>query len=539
LAGVEIESYYDYVPYLRDGELIPSGRIMGDDQTQGSIIHETVANLRSASDNPITTIAWLSYFFMIREQTFHEGASLIEWSKTQANFLGQVNKIVEAAHWTAEAEAGMLENDTQVYEKDLDLDGELEYVMHNDRVFAIFENDGGRLEYAFAYDPEYGPIQVIAPNNQYNFFITDEVDYQNGEAAISLAWHWTPNGAFVEDIDQDGKFEYEPLTASIGGSNLTFTYETHPMSKTYTLKGDTIHVHYERDLANTLIIGFANAVNLLGIFDKDWIWNFEPIQMQEALGWQMTSGGSVLLNVKDTYNVETASFFDSPARQEMKQREDDSGYPEGHWMYFPFSWITILDTQEDDYSLTLSAAPVDKSTYTPLPTPTPTPTAAPPTPTLSPEQEISLFIYDDAAGPGWDIWTWEGEVDIAVESVVHSGQMALGVTLDARGGIGLFSPIDFSEFVYLEFYINGGSQGGQELEIYIWDAENDVEVEHNPLSVYTSSPQLLSDEWLLVRYPLQHLDLSGRQVSINITNTSDQPAPQFFLDDIRLVKEAD
>ena len=136
------------------------------------------------------------------------------------------------------------------------------------------------------------------------------------------------------------------------------------------------------------------------------------------------------------------------------------------------------------------------------------------------------------------MWTWDGEVDITVESVVHSGQRALGVTLDTWGGIGFCNPLDFSDYVYLEFYINGGSQGGQELAIYIWDAENDTEVEYTPLSVYTLSPQLPSDEWFQVRVPLQHLDLVNKQISININNATDQPASQFFLDDVGLVKEA-
>ena len=158
-----------------------------------------------------------------------------------------------------------------------------------------------------------------------------------------------------------------------------------------------------------------------------------------------------------------------------------------------------------------------------------------PTPTLSPEQEISNFIYDDALAEGWDMWTWNGEVDGAVESVVHSGQRALGATLDTGGGIGFTNPIDFSEYDYLEFYINGGSGGGQKLDIYIWDAENDTEVEYHPLSEYTLSPQLPPDKWFQVRIPFQHLDLVNKHISLNIPNASDQPAPQFFLDDIRLI----
>lgn len=155
------------------------------------------------------------------------------------------------------------------------------------------------------------------------------------------------------------------------------------------------------------------------------------------------------------------------------------------------------------------------------------------------EVEESLVIYADALGSGWEIWPWEAEVDPDVESVVHSGQMALGITFGPWGGIPFFKPLNFSEYAYLEFYINGGQQGGQELIIRFWDVENDIGLGAWGLCSITSSATLPPDEWVLIRLPLKHLDLSGRQASINITNNLEQPAPQFYLDDIRLVKEAD
>ena len=45
--------------------------------------------------------------------------------------------------------------------------------------------------------------------------------------------------------------------------------------------------------------------------------------------------------------------------------------------------------------------------------------------------------------------------------------------------------------------------------------------------------------FFLNRIPLKNLGLDGKQVSIGIYNDSDQPATQFFLDDIRLVREAE
>jgi hypothetical protein len=157
-------------------------------------------------------------------------------------------------------------------------------------------------------------------------------------------------------------------------------------------------------------------------------------------------------------------------------------------------------------------------------------------PTPYPVEE-SLIVFDDAVGPGWEISTWNGKIDTGVKSLVHSGQTALAVTLDTWGGIALSNSLDISGYGYLEFYINGGPQGGQGLEIYIWDVQNDTGLDHNLLCRFTSSFLLPPDEWFMVRFPLRHLDLANRQVSININTATDQPAAQFFLDDIRLVRE--
>ena len=92
------------------------------------------------------------------------------------------------------------------------------------------------------------------------------------------------------------------------------------------------------------------------------------------------------------------------------------------------------------------------------------------------EVEESLVIYDDALGEGWEMWAWDGEVDPSVESVVHSGRGAMGVTLEPGGGFAFINPLDISEYAYLEFYVNGGSQGGQELAIHFWDVDADASI---------------------------------------------------------------
>jgi hypothetical protein len=537
-AGVEIEAYYDYIPYLRDGELIPSMRIMGDDKTPGSIIYETLNNMRAAPDNPLTTFAWLSYFNMIGEQTFHEGASLRGYTKSQANLISQVNKVVAAAHWAAEAEGGALASTTQVYEKDLDLDGEMEYVMHNDKVFAIFENDGGRLEHAYAFHPDYGPIVLIAPSILFPF--RQGEDFNHGEAVAALEGAGAPDGAFVEDIDLDESFDYEVLTASIDGENLTFNYETRPASKTFSLEGDTISVHYELGSTDNFSLGFSAAVNPMGVFEEDWIWNFEPVNTFEVVGWQMSSGGVVLLNVKDNYNVLTASFFDSPARQEMSQLKDDQNYSEGHFMCFPCSSIKIRDTQDVDFSLRLSAAPIDTSAYTPVPTPTPTLPPPPVAPPPSSEQfDQGYAIYGDDFASGWFLNSWDaGTADQLSSASVYEGSNAIEFTLEPDGGFSfVIGSFDASDYDYLVFYLNGGETADQDLFLRMNSEETDILGEAFILSDgYIEGGSLQPGQWHQVALPLNLVNSKGKSISwFDMGDASGDGASTFYIDEIRFV----
>jgi endoglucanase len=103
-------------------------------------------------------------------------------------------------------------------------------------------------------------------------------------------------------------------------------------------------------------------------------------------------------------------------------------------------------------------------------------TFAIPTPTLSPEQRAAAgyVIYDDALRSDWYLDEWNVEADMEADNVVHSGQLAIAVTIDSRGVFALGAGhIDISDYGYLEFYINGGSQGGQSLAVFLSQQRRD------------------------------------------------------------------
>lgn len=350
--GVEIEAYFDYVPYLRNGQKIPSGMKMGDDKTSGTIIYETLRNLRAAPNNTLTDLAWLSYFMNIGEQTLHAhtvygvgGQYLHPAVKVKANHIREVNKILAAAQWADEVRRGLQPSITQVLSRDLDLDGEDEYIMKNDRVFAIFENDGGRMEYGFAYDPSVGPVELVSPI--YQLGLDWRIDFENGEYPLTT----TPETAFEEGED----YRYSIFDAMLEDGCLTFISLDHNIRKTFTLDGKTIYARYSTHNISQVTVWFGLPVNIANMFSRNWSLNVAKTSHDGSIGWKVTKGGIALVNLMETSLLDAASFADSPARLEIKERENYEGYPSGHWLFYPYSWVIVAGTGEFSVSLTLSA----------------------------------------------------------------------------------------------------------------------------------------------------------------------------------------
>ena len=371
-AGDSIESYYDYVPYLRDNEQIPANYIMGDDQTPESILYKTLENLTTAPDNDLTTLAWLAYFNGIAEQTFHAqhfytgpqaasgdygGKYLHPAAKFRANDVRQVNKILKAAQWVQNIIDGLVQTNTTVLAEDVDLDGEQEYIMYNNSIFVLFENDGGRAEYAFSYSPEYGPVQHVAP--KYQQIVTGDGwgwNYEDGEIAIAPTWDREVDAVFAEDITQDGNLDYPVYQATVTDSSLEFLIPG-GLIKTFALDGQKINAHYKIPSGDYIEIGFGLVVNLLNMFEKDWCDAITIQNEDKNISMFTSNGGRSEINYTDEniYFISLNSFLDSPVRDEQKIRENLTDYPSGHWFFFPYNTVLLGASGEVNISLSLSS----------------------------------------------------------------------------------------------------------------------------------------------------------------------------------------
>ena len=76
-------------------------------------------------------------------------------------------------------------------------------------------------------------------------------------------------------------------------------------------------------------------------------------------------------------------------------------------------------------------------------------------------------IYDDALENNWQNWGW-ATLDYANPSPVHSGSDSISATFSsAWQGMQIWhADMDSTPYAAISFWLNGGSSGGQQLQVY-------------------------------------------------------------------------
>src|SRR5206468_3299358 len=66
--------------------------------------------------------------------------------------------------WSQAASTGTYTSSAVAEQLDIDLDGESEYLIYNDRIFALFERIGGRMTNAWLRDFDTGYVSQVVGN---------------------------------------------------------------------------------------------------------------------------------------------------------------------------------------------------------------------------------------------------------------------------------------------------------------------------------------------------------------------------------------
>ena len=132
---------------------------------------------------------------------------------------------------------------------------------------------------------------------------------------------------------------------------------------------------------------------------------------------------------------------------------------------------------------------------------------------------------------GFQNWSW-ATVNLQNYSPVHSGSYSISVTDNGNSQALYLEHPDFntSPYASLSFWINGGSAGGQQLQVWGYlDGTNQVAY---PLGA------LQANTWQQITIPLSSLGVANKAnfSGFNIQGNDDGAAqPTFYVDDIQLV----
>lgn len=145
------------------------------------------------------------------------------------------------------------------------------------------------------------------------------------------------------------------------------------------------------------------------------------------------------------------------------------------------------------------------------------------------------IIYDDALENGWQNWGW-ATLNYTNPSPVHSGADSVSVTIaNAWDGIQIYHPdMDSSPYASLSFWLNGGSTGGQQLQVYglLHVGSTNNFAQGARYSLVTLSP----NTWQQFTVPLSALGVANQAnfTGFVIQDATGSPQPVFYLDDISL-----
>ena len=255
-SGLE-ESLRDRRFGIRTGVLLPVGKEFGKLSLGTGITSQTWAQAGAIGNANLAQLAHGTAGAAVFETAFHaqtnndlskystgsyiypdaSNQNLAGFAKVaQAQFRNAATyKRVET--WAAAANAGTYNASAATETADVDLDGENEYVLYNDRVFAVFERLGGRLTGAWVRDLANGAVQQAIGNPlSYAGSETEEEDGTNITAGAVGAYRTSGfKDWFATGAPDALKYVNDLYVAAAATGGWTFTSSDGKIAKTITL----------------------------------------------------------------------------------------------------------------------------------------------------------------------------------------------------------------------------------------------------------------------------------------------------------------
>ena len=139
------------------------------------------------------------------------------------------------------------------------------------------------------------------------------------------------------------------------------------------------------------------------------------------------------------------------------------------------------------------------------------------------------LVYSEMLNNGWANWGYNATLNFANSTPVHSGSNSISATMPAWSRIWfIHDPIDTSLYTNFTFWVNGGTSGGQHLQVAA--STNGVD------GTWVNIGPLPTNNWQQITVSLAALGVAN-QTNLNylwINNWSGTAQPVFYLDDVSL-----
>lgn len=217
----------------------------------------------SVPDNDLREMAWYVLLTNLHETGWHDAGQISGWQHHYANHIRSANAHSEAARWAA----GLYVNPTGAYLSDFEEDGAQELVLYNDRLLAVFDSIGGKLQWLFAKGADYG-YSVVSNDNVY--WVDTDGDYNE-----------TNHVAGLSDVGVGGSakdFEFYGLTVLQGSGTTVSACLDHPAVKktvTLTLGNPYLEVEYRSFGAEVYVKNglSPDPLDMTWTGDMDRVWD--------------------------------------------------------------------------------------------------------------------------------------------------------------------------------------------------------------------------------------------------------------------------
>lgn len=272
-----------------DGPPLPSGMKHGDMNTPGTLLYETWARLQQAPMNRLRVLGEWSFLAMIYETAWHEENELDysdsdcygnwnfpdgswdgvnTWALRLQNHARQGAIYAAAAQWADSVQRGVWPVSVVTRASDVDLDGELEYVIANRKAYTVFERYGGRGVLACVYDAARGDAEVLVGAPITNPSAPGEEEY-TGPLANRCSAFKDVNGGVYADAPYTA-IAYENGAQGSTARGWQFTSPDGKISKFLSLEVDSgdVHAHYRETVSGPLFVRLGLSPNPLDLIHQ-------------------------------------------------------------------------------------------------------------------------------------------------------------------------------------------------------------------------------------------------------------------------------